>query len=290
MKSNNFVPLFILFNHGMSINYSSKKTRKTILHYSIQNGKQFFVKLFLSVKSFNAFIKDSNGEIPLMYSIIYNRKNIFLYMMNNQDILKSITNQYYIKMYFYSSIFKVSNEYYDCLMRKRKFDLIELINSNEIDTLCNIMTYVPFDAFGYQIERAIIVSFNNRNFRSLTRLFVCRTLLEDSINFDGEIRYTNISFETFHCNLISNVIEFYHEYLRRRISKKMINYHTLYHHFFTIYYYNEDWTALDGYPYEYTVKYNKKTIRLYNNHKPNSPSHIIVNLFAQIKKKKKIQL
>lgn len=60
----------------------------------------------------------------------------------------------------------------------------------------NIMTYVLFEAFGYQIERTTLTPFNNCNYYSLISLFVCSTLLRD-LNFDDEIRFINVSFEDF---------------------------------------------------------------------------------------------
>ena len=178
IESNNYLALFILFDHKMSINYGNKKT---ILHYAIRKGRFFLVKLLLSAKFIDPYIADSHNDIPLMYSILYNRKKIFLYMMKQPKVLNSLTNQDYIKMLFICNIGKCSKEIQVCLFSKwtidlnQTHDLISLIDLNQTHDLLKILTFAPFDSFKNQLQQAIVHSFNvGRD--DLMRIFVCRAI------------------------------------------------------------------------------------------------------------------
>lgn len=81
LESNNLLALFILFNYGMSINARNSVSKKTLLHFAIEKGKFFYVKLLLSNDFTEPFLEDKNGETPLEYCLRYSRKDFFNFMI-----------------------------------------------------------------------------------------------------------------------------------------------------------------------------------------------------------------
>lgn len=287
MDSNNYLALFTLFSHGLDINTANEKSQETILHYAIKKGKLYLVKLLLSVESIDLSIADINEETPLMYSIIYNRKKIFSYMMNDSKILDSLTDQNYIKMIFYSKVIQPAIGIYNLLIEKWKVDLISLIDSQDIQCLCNVFTYLPFNLYERQFENAIIHTFDRRDFNIMHLLF-SRLLLEKDLYLTGNIEFVNAEDEAYEALEFGNVSQYIESYLKRRKHDKIVNYYTLFNTYIkqTVKppLYVQDFKDIFG--NDFSLSFNTNCIALIFVTKEGENKHIEINFNMSHKKPK----
>lgn len=187
VESNNLLALFTLYDYGMKINARDQQCKKTLLHFAVEKGKTFIFKLLITNKFINPFLEDKNGESAIVYTLKYGRESFFFEMMKNEKIVNSLKQTDYIKLAHYAVSCGLQKAK-DFLLNTWKFDLLNLIEINEIDLLCNIVKYAPIEFLLDQIKPFLTETFLC-NYYILFVIFAVRIANEYSINIKADFYY-----------------------------------------------------------------------------------------------------
>lgn len=189
VESNNWLALFTLFDYGMKINAFDRNSKKTLLHWAVQKGKMFLFRLLLSNKFIDPSMVDINGESPIVYSLKYGKIDFFFEFMKNEKVKSSLKTHDYLLLANYAEKngFQNANDY---LFKNFKFDLIDLIKSNDIETFCEIVNYAPIFYLFDQIKPVLLETFESDKL-VLFAVVANRMALEESLKFKGEFYYVS---------------------------------------------------------------------------------------------------
>lgn len=179
VNSENYLSLFLLFDHGMSINACNKSSRKTLLHYAIQKGKTFLIDLLLSNDLIDVSIQDENDQTPIVYAVKYTRINAFFKMMKIQKVLETLNDHDYIQIAFYAKYLEL-NEISEYLANNWSINLKYLMEIDDIKTFCDAISYLPLNFLKENIKDFLIESFKTRNFEYFS-ILVNRILKDKDI-------------------------------------------------------------------------------------------------------------
>lgn len=241
LTSNNLLALFVLFNYGLNINAKCRTSKKTLLHYAIQKGKNFVFDFLLSNKKIDLFAKDKQGQIPLIYAVKYTREKMFFKLINNETVLNSLTDQDYIQIVHYS-IFCGLKDIEDFVSDHWQPDLLNLYETDESKNFCDALTFLPLSYFIDQAKTVLIESFQARKFDYFC-ILVDRLLFDESLNFVSTFYFVqtnkknSLTFSEF-CILIS--------FYSSLNDKKKVNYYSKYQNSVK---HNADFKAIDTFNY-----------------------------------------
>lgn len=180
VNSDNYLSLFLLFDHGMNINACNEKSQKTLLHYAIQKGKSFLIDLLLSNDLIDVSLQDKNDQTPIVYSVKYAQNEVFFKMIKMQKVIDVLNDHDCIQIAFYANYLEL-NEINEYLKSIWSINLKYLMEINDIKNFCDAITYLPLNFLKEQIEEVLIESFKSRSFEYFS-ILAGRILKEKNVS------------------------------------------------------------------------------------------------------------